>query len=106
MNTLQFLHEKVSKKLAVIYDTVHRVITGVIKNRVDMSESSGSTTMGLVFPAYLNRTLAQSILRSISIKTFHLVIPQILPHTSLIVEFHSEYLQHRLFWTLVLMCLY
>ncbi len=45
MNTLQFLHEKVSKKLAVIYDTVHRVITGVIKNRVDMSESSGSTTM-------------------------------------------------------------
>ncbi|WP_338586772.1 hypothetical protein V6669_15545 [Paenibacillus sp. Y5S-9] len=66
MNTLQFLHEKVSQKLALIYDMVHRVITGVIKNKLDMSESSGSTTMGLVFPAYLIRTLAQSMLRSIS----------------------------------------
>ncbi|WP_143023564.1 hypothetical protein [Paenibacillus sp. CF095] len=65
MNTLQFLHEKVSKT-ALIDDTVHRVITGVIKKRVDMSESSGSTTMGLVLPAYLNRRLAQSMLRSIS----------------------------------------
>lgn len=73
MNTLQFLHEKVSKT-ALIDDTVHRVITGVIKNKLDMSESSGSTTMGLVFPVYLIRTLAQSMLRSISKRTFHLVI--------------------------------
>jgi hypothetical protein len=35
MNTLQFLHEKVSKKLALIYDTVLRII-----NRAKILEST------------------------------------------------------------------
>jgi hypothetical protein len=52
MNTLQFLHEKVSKKLALIYDTVLRIINKGENfrkyNRRNSAKGAASTLLRLL----------------------------------------------------------